>query len=401
MITILQRNDRSKVITDGISVFKEYSNHEVNLHSSVDNEVYFSNLVKSDFVLPCSKIDNKTVKMPLGSYALGDTKELNKEIIRNMLFYISKSDVLNQLDELLHDLTLTGIEHRDINPGNLIFFRESKYIKLIDFYWAKHKNEETKYNPKELNKHYSWDDATSLLNIKYNFLTIANKIDKEISDSLTLFREKIGIHLHNGSSTVKGKSYHPVSVIGHEFAIKPQKKAAFLEYNHAHKLFNKTKIKSIVDIGAATGFFTFNALRHLHPKTITAFEADPTNFKLLNDIKTIYRLHNLKLSEAFTPKSKIPNKTHITLMLNVHMWLWKAYGEKGVDKIMRNIQQRTKYLLFQTAHAESGGRYRVDKLKTKEDIINYLASFGYDKITLVATTGAHKGIRYMFLCENF
>lgn len=187
----------------------------------------------------------------------------------------------------------------------------------------------------------------------------------------------------DGSSLCPGTTYHPIPF--DEFKDVPvHKTACYKELEIVKKYLPKGD--TLLDIGCAEGFYTFNLRDRF--KKVVGIERDENVLALLKALKKKYKIKNV-----YFYKDLIDEEFDITLMLNVHMWIRKQLGEDQTKEFMRNL--KTKHLFFQTSHAESGGMYKVNELKNKEDIEAYLLDCGF-RSKLIHTSQDHGGVRYMY-----
>jgi hypothetical protein len=77
------------------------------------------------------------------------------------------------------------------------------------------------------------------------------------------------------------------------------------------------------------------------------------------------------------------------------MWLHKQFGD-GIDLIIKNILDNCNQMFFQTAGAESNGKYIVKKFISKEVIKEYLEGLTTKKVSFIRSTKKHGGLRHLF-----
>lgn len=107
-------------------VDKCYYKNKKNSLSSVIMELMMISRFKSRHAPKIIKSFNTGYRMKRYDYALGTTKKLKRIC----------PDFLNEINEIQYDLIISGINHRDINPGNLLYCKDECSLVLIDFYWA-------------------------------------------------------------------------------------------------------------------------------------------------------------------------------------------------------------------------------------------------------------------------
>lgn len=129
-------------------VDKHYYYTEKNKLSSVERELRMIDSFKSRHAPRIINFLNNGYRMKRYNYALGTTKELVR-ICPNFL---------EEINEIEQDLINSKINHRDINPGNLLYCEDEKTLILIDFYWAIPLGK-TPPRIGKLNKYYGNDDT--------------------------------------------------------------------------------------------------------------------------------------------------------------------------------------------------------------------------------------------------
>lgn len=107
-------------------VDKIYYHSKKNELSSVKNELIMINRFKSCHAPKIIKSLDRGYRMKRYDYSLGITKKLERYC----------PDFLYEINEIENDLLQSGINHRDINPGNLLYCESERTLILIDFYWA-------------------------------------------------------------------------------------------------------------------------------------------------------------------------------------------------------------------------------------------------------------------------
>jgi serine/threonine protein kinase len=138
-------------------VCKQYYDNKKNRLSSVKMELAMIDRFKSRHAPEIiSRFDNGYY-MKRYDYALGTTKKLNRFC----------PNFLDEINEIERDLINSRINHRDINPGNLLYCEDEHSLILIDFYWAI-SLEMSKIRIGKLNKYYGNDrDAFERLRREY------------------------------------------------------------------------------------------------------------------------------------------------------------------------------------------------------------------------------------------
>jgi hypothetical protein len=392
----MKLGNQSDIIFTTDTVKKIFIDNEINKCSSVENEMNSIELfANGDSNNKYTPVISKRLKngyiMQRYSFAFGNTKGISESNIRRLLFSISKENIFKQLDDIYRILNNIGMNHRDINPGNLLFDEKTKTIKLIDFYWAESKNIKPKTPTGGINGVYGDNDLVAIKKIKSEIDGINNIVAKQVKNIKKGIISKFGENYNDGSSKHLGKSYHKIDIPYFENILCHRDITS--EFYDILKNITKPPI-SVIDIGCANGYNIFNLIRQYHLEKAIGYEADSTVFEFLNTIKRVYNLRELSLLGKIDETTEF-KKADLGICMNVHMWLHKQFGDK-VDIIMSNLFKNCKTVFFQTAGAESEGMYKVENLKSKKDIENYLKSLAKKKITFIRTTKYHGGLRHLF-----
>jgi SAM-dependent methyltransferase len=209
-----------------------------------------------------------------------------------------------------------------------------------------------------------------------------------------------GAGYRDGSSTRAGWAYHPIPFP--EFADVPVHKDACLEELRVIRadLGSETGLR-VLDLGCALGYFTFEMARNA--REVVAVEADPEVSAVVEALRAWKQIDNVRVVGGSISRpllAQIPGDFDVALMLNVHMWIEKQLGRDETILLLRDLAARTGRLYFQTAHAESGGKRRVEDLRVREDIQAYLEGCGFARVRHLRDTRAHEGTRCLFACER-
>jgi tRNA A-37 threonylcarbamoyl transferase component Bud32 len=161
------------------TIFKVFKNTRNNKLSSVEHEIYciekFScgntNIHSPNII----KFDSKSYVMKRYDFPLGILTSINRNFVREMLFTISIVEVIRQLGRIGDILEETEIRHRDVNPGNLLFSKKEKAIKLIDFFWAETDGRKVR-EPTQLNIRYGTNDRKALETIRREIKKVAKQL---------------------------------------------------------------------------------------------------------------------------------------------------------------------------------------------------------------------------------
>jgi serine/threonine protein kinase len=391
---------QAKIIFLNNEVKKIYDEaNKKNKFSSIENELYclnkFSMNGKNMYSPTVNNIDikEKSYTMKKYSLSLGTKKEVIKSNIRRILFTITSMDLCQQLDDICKILTDQGINHRDINPGNLLFCESDKHLKVIDFYWAITSGIDTKTPDGGINPIYGTDDKKSIEKIKLEIMQIYKEMKNEIA-SLKKVIEEFGKIYYDGSASKKGNSYQMIDIP--YFKDVKYQRDIDSEFKEISDLVNKNS-RSAMDIGCAVGYNLFNLFRNFNLDYAIGYEADPVVFNFLYKVKNIFCLNNIEFINGIS-KQTIFKSVDVIVCMNVHMWLYKQFGD-DVDLIMKNMLLNCNQMFFQTAGLESNGKFLVKKFTSKEIIKEYLEGLTSKKVFFIRSTKKHGGLRHLFKVE--
>ena len=390
-------------------VHKIYKKSQL-LYDSIHFESEMASLKKlsgSKFFIDCFDVGDGEYKMDRYDFELGSTTKLNYDNLHRILFSLSITEILEDLDEILRLLKLNNIRHRDIHPGNLLYSEREKCLKLTDFYWSDDIDNKidlpipNKEHPFPLNGNYGTDDELAIKRIKteiedyyYVFVQQREKIQANFISSVGHGAYK------DGSSVFKGYAYHIIDIPGFKEAITYHKNTCIEEYK---VIKNTLPIipETFIDIGAAEGYFTFNLLRDFDISRAYAYEADINVSSFLHRVKFLYRLPQLEVRGKFDDSINLYRDFDIAIWLNSHMWVYKQLGKEKALQCMANVLKHCKYMYFQTCGAYGSGMYKVAEYKNEEDIYHMLMDAGAKDVQVVAKfIGSHGAPRHMFLVQG-
>jgi serine/threonine protein kinase len=383
------------------SVLKEYKkDSKYNSMSTLKNELDIINkLSYSKHVIKILKSDSNSYEMEKLDFALGTSKVLNKNNIRLILFYITYDEIADQLDSVLNLMIDNNILHRDIHPGNILFSKKEKCLKLIDFYWATDSKNITEI-PKVANPIYGTNDTIAIEKIKKEIKQIDSIINKECLNIKSEFKKTIGHgDYKDGSATKSGWSYHVISL--NQFSdVSVHKSNCIKEFDLIKQNLNISP-KSLIDVGASSGFFSFNFLREFDIEKLTLFEADSNVNNFLKSIKSTFNLSCMNINGAYSDNIKLTNHD-VVLNLNVHMWIYKQLGAVRTLESVRNLISNCKYMFFQTCGADGSGMYKISEYKNSEDVERMLFMAGAKDVKKLTTfVGGHgRGPRHFFMVKG-
>ncbi len=219
--------------------------------------------------------------------------------------------------------------------------------------------------------------------------------EKESAKALV---EKIGSKtLCDGSSTKQGWVYHKIPFDG--FAdVRTHKAACVVERNLIVDDLVGFDYQSVLDVGCSVGWFAFYFARL--GKDVLGIEADRSVFEVARFLREKSHLSTLAFwNGSFDDHlTQSPLAYDVVLFLNVHMWIERQIGAERTAEALRRLSLKRFY--FQTAHAASGGKAKVMRLKGLNDIAIYLQSCNFSKVKLLGETTAHGGVRYLFRAER-
>ena len=382
-------------------IIKKYNpNDEHFLMSSVDNEIFCINKFfdngRNPYCPIVMRIDELSYVIQRYSFELGDAISINHNSVKKMFFSITFDELKKQINEILDYLNKVGINHRDFNPSNLIFYEKERRIKLIDFYWAKTNGIEVG-TPGQLNWFYGKDDRIAADKILEQIKVIYNSLSEQCEKEVIPLTNDIGKEYFDGSSTSKMFLYHKVDIpmIKTLYVVDPSDQIDSIISNI------NISVKSMIDIGCSVGSFTFNLMRNYRLDNAYLYEADPYVNNFLKKIKSVFGLNNLQINNTVTSNIDFP-EVDIALMLNIHMWIYKQLGREQTDKITSQIIKKSKITFFQTAGKESPGMSIIEEeeFASKEGIEKYLYSLGSKKVYYIGKIDLHGGFRHLFKIQG-
>jgi len=386
--------NQSKITFYTDTISKRYFDNEINSLSSVENELHclekFRNSVANSYCPRILQVYDNGYLMERYSFPLGSSMGILKENIQRVLFTISEEEFIFQLDYILEILKRKNINHRDINPGNLLFFEQDRKIKLIDFYWAQTDGLKVG-TPDGLNSVYGIDDSIAFEQIKNQMIPIIQEAKSSIGELKGLISQ-FGRMYFDGSAAHKGKTYHELDIP--YLKTTPFHKDTSGEFFDILDTISQSNPKTLIDIGCAAGYSSFNLLRHFGLEKVLMYEADPYMFRFLNKLKYIFGLNEIGLKKGVKEDEEF-EEVDLALCMNVHMWLEKQMGNK-VNKVISNLFAKSKETFFQTCGLDGEGMYRVE-LESKEDVKQYLKGLTSKNVEFIRSTTDHEGgLRYLF-----
>lgn len=364
--------------------------HDYNRQYNRRGEPYYINKYNSPYFIKCHSWDENGIVMENGGRPIGvydDSTERKRRLEPDGLNLLK---LVAWLRQLKLELDRLGLKHRDINPTNILYKPQTDSYCLIDFGWMLEKGDldTPDTRPPGLNA-YAPNDEEAI-----------NRLSIEVIQSLIL---KINSEVHHdGSSTRTGWVYHPIPFP--EIQAQTHKQAAHKELEEILELAKipvKNAGRKVLEIGCSVGYFTFNLAQR--GCEVVAFEADKEVYETAEAMRLWKGFDNIRFIGTHFDTGQLDaldDYFDLCLMMNVHMWIYKNLGPEHTRELMRKLARKTHRLLFQTAHAQSGGMYQVQELETSADVKEYLENCGYSNVKHIRDTGAHGGIRSLFLCEG-
>jgi len=140
--------------------------------------------------------------------------------------------------------------------------------------------------------------------------------------------------------------------------------------------------KNITDIGANTGYFTFEFLKN-GAESVTCYEGNSAHAQFIQDSSLLMNYNKkLRVYNEYFSFDKLGLNFDIMLLLNVLHHVGDDYGERSLqienakEKIIYDLNTmacRTKTLVFQLGFNWKGNRnYCLFKNGTKSELINYI-----------------------------
>ena len=205
----------------------------------------------------------------------------------------------------------------------------------------------------------------------------------------------------DGSSKRRGFLYHPIPFEEFSDTSVHKKLSAVKEYDFISKDIGDLKNLKILEIGCANGYFSFNFAKKC--KEVIAYEGDKLVYDVNRTIQDYKGINNIKFINNYVDidvVNSLDSDFDVALMLNVHMWIYKQLGAEKTTNLLKLLVPKVKILYFQTAHKQSGGKFKVMEWEDKHQIEDYLYGLGFSRIKHMLSNEWHgKGKpREMFKC---
>lgn len=219
--------------------------------------------------------------------------------------------------------------------------------------------------------------------------------------------EEIVKHLESNPIEKSGSVYHPIPFP--EFSnlsVSSNSKAVYDKWNliksATDELFNKNlEGKSVLDIGANAGFYTFSLSKL--GANLTSFEKDPNYNEIAMAINN-EKNTNVTWFESAFDKNKIKGKKFdLCLMLSVFQWM--AEGGTKMDyaiNSLKAISEQSEYLIFELSFNKGKSCLKTNKLNHYGAMLSLLReNSSYKSFKLLGKTKLwNNGKRYLILCSK-
>jgi len=407
---MISQTEQSILRYDADTVLKTYKKDHI-----LFNEKYFESEIEALSILNGSKhfidayeVGDCSYRMKRYDFSLGTADKLNYIAVSRVLFSLGIDEILKNLDLILRELRKSKIAHRDINPGNLLYSQKERLLKLTDFFWCSNNGktplpEQSTNHPWPVNGKYGTDDSKAIDKIKAEIKFFYESYFMPKCEIITNdFITTVGCgNYKDGSSVFEGFAYHVVDIPQFKESIKYHKNTCINEYQTI-KDNMPIEPKSLIDIGMACGYFTFNLLRDFNINNCIGFEADVGVNRFLCEVNNLYS-QSIDIWGKFdhTISFKEKDEYDIAIFLNSHMWLYKQLGREKTLECVKNILNHCRYMFFQTCGAYSSGMYKVMEYKSYVDIRQMLYDAGAKKVANIGEfVGSHDAPRHMFLVRG-
>lgn len=192
------------------------------------------------------------------------------------------------------------------------------------------------------------------------------------SDSNEIFKKECKEKLVNNYKKISKHSNYQILVEDlykyiskEELKIKSRSEKSRLEYMLKHI---NVKNKSIIDIGANTGYFSLELIKQ-GAQNVTCYEGNTEHTLFIQDSANLLNMYNkVKVHNEYFDFEKInknSNKYDLMLLLNVLHHIGDDYGDKSLNienareliiKQLNNCAKITKFLIFQLGFNWKGNR---------------------------------------------
>jgi hypothetical protein len=396
-------NNKVKKVYD--KKFKFYDQKNFNSERRV------TSLFQGKYCVKMWDFTNDGYTMERLDFDLGDDRNINPEHVKRIFFSIGLEGVLNMLDDMLGHLQAKGINHRDINPGNILWDEKNQILKFTDFFWSQHVDHPVDI-PGAVNQIYK-DDEHAILKIKNEITAEHKQLEPELEGIYLEFQDKVAKDVHvvgkgrdgktvgpycDGSSIRRGWAYHVVD-LPYFRKIEAHKDTCRDEYRMIKANLPLTP-GSVLDIGCSVGYQIFNFTRGFDLVKAKGYENDPAVLNFLRSVKAVYNLNEVDFDQTFSDQTELENYD-VAVWLNSHMWVYKQLGKERTLQAVRNVLDHCKVLFFQTAGDYSSSIYKVTEYKNAEDVKQMLYSAGATTATpLKSFIGMHGAPRDMFMVSK-
>lgn len=200
---------------------------------------------------------------------------------------------------------------------------------------------------------------------------------------------EIGTTYRDGSSSKPGHTYHPIYFEGYD--IPAQSAECVKEYGAMVAAVDFTG-KTALDLGCNCGYFCFRLAYETNCGEITGIESDTRNVRLMRALCEHHRIHKVR-PLLFDIVGGSPWSADVVIFINTHHWIVKQAGMERATLMLRNLV--AKDLFFQTAHAQSGAKFKVMELADDAAIQDMLRSAGWKPRMILDNRN-----RYLYHCTR-
>lgn len=199
----------------------------------------------------------------------------------------------------------------------------------------------------------------------------------------------------SGSSGKQGYSYLPIDFYGLRGI--PCHRTDAVKRWDAMKQALPFKDRKVVDLGCATGYFSFKAADA--GASVIGVDYEPNSIEVCTLLKEFY---NYKKT-TFILGDVRENLSHITdvvFCMSVAQWVRIADGDEAMTRFLNTIAKTCKHAFIELP-SEGGGGAAIPWLKTQADVGPYLMNgCGFKTVKNVVEVTSHAGPRATWLCEG-
>lgn len=124
---------------------------------------------------------------------------------------------------------------------------------------------------------------------------------------------------------------------------------------------------------------------------VVAVESDRANVHVLSALKRWAGLgEQVVLRSSIEDAIALGWEYDLTLCLNLHQWLEQELGPRETVRCLRRAFRQSRWVAFQTVHAQAYGNVKVARLKTQRDCLAYLQACGKPTVSVIGKSGYRK-----------